>query len=61
MPLEFGDDFCSPCEPIAWTWYEGNELIGHSCSAIIVVVDVDLHGISLVHRDIFMISILLTA
>jgi hypothetical protein len=28
MLLEFGDDVCTPCEPIAWVWHEGNDPIG---------------------------------
>jgi hypothetical protein len=60
MPLEFGDDFCPPCEPSAWIWHEGNGPIG---IAVIAVVDVDLpeiHIISLVHWNIHMITILPT-
>jgi hypothetical protein len=63
MPLEFGDDFCPPCEPRAWIWHQGNDPIGCGPIAIIAVVDVDLpeiHAVSLVHWNIHMITILLT-
>ena len=41
MPLEFGDDFCAACEPIARIWHKGNDPVG--CHPIdIIVVDVDL-------------------
>ena len=59
MPLEFGDDFCPPCESIAWIWHEGNDPIGCRPIAIIAVLDVDLfeiHAISLVHRNIYTIT-----
>ncbi|KIJ97508.1 hypothetical protein K443DRAFT_681456 [Laccaria amethystina LaAM-08-1] len=49
MPLEFGNDFCTPCEPIAWIWHKGgNDPIGHHPIAVVDVVDV--HGISCVQR-----------
>ena len=41
MPLEFGNDFCTPCEPIAGIWHKGNDPIGHRPIAVLVV-DVDL-------------------
>ena len=63
MPLEFGDDFCLPSEPSAWIWHKGDDPVGFGLIAIFAVVDVDLpeiHVISLVHRNIYMITILLT-
>jgi hypothetical protein len=61
MLLEFGNDFCLPCEPIAWIWHKGNDPIRRRTIAV-DVVDVDLPEItiSLVHRIIYMITILLT-
>ena len=50
MALEFGNDFCMPCEPIAGIWHKGNDPIGRHP---IAVVDVDLpeiHTISLLSR-----------
>ena len=47
MPLEFGNDFCAACEPIARIWHKGNDPIGRRS---FVVVDMDLpeiHAISL--------------
>jgi hypothetical protein len=41
MPLEFGNDFCTPCEPIARIWHKGNDPIERGPIAVIVV-DVDL-------------------
>jgi hypothetical protein len=41
MPLEFSNDFCAACKPIARTWHKRNDPIGH-CSIAIIVVDVDL-------------------
>ena len=41
MPLEFSDDFCTPCEPNARIWHKGNDPIGRRLNAI-DVVDVDL-------------------
>jgi len=64
MILEFGDDFCTPCEPIAWIWHEGNNPIGHRTTAVVDVVDVhlpEIHTVSLVHQNIYMITILPTA
>ena len=46
MPLQFGDDFCAACEPIARIWHKGDDPIGRPPIAIIVV-DVDLQEISL--------------
>ena len=42
MSLKFGNDFCTPCEPIAWIWHKGNDPIGHRPIAVVDVVDVDL-------------------
>ena len=50
MPLEFGNDFCTPCEPIAGVWRKGNDPIGCCLIAIVDVVDVhlpEIHAISL--------------
>ena len=47
MPLDSGDDFYTPCEPIARIWHKGNDPIGRRS---IIVVDVhlpDSHAISL--------------
>jgi len=52
MPLEFGDDFCAACEPIARIWRKGNDPIGRRPIGIIVVVNVhlpEIHAISLIH------------
>jgi len=61
MLLKFGDDFCAACEPIARIWHKGNDPIG--CHPIAIIVDVhllEIHAISLVHPNIYMITILLT-
>ena len=42
MPLEFGNDFCTPCEPITWIWHDGNDPIRHRPIAVVDVVDLDL-------------------
>ena len=42
MALEFGDDLCAACEPIARIWHKGNDPIGHRPTAII---DVDLQDV----------------
>ena len=58
MLLEFGDEFCPPCEPIAWIWHEGNDPIGHRTIAVVDVVDVhlpEIHAISLVHGNIYIL------
>ena len=49
MVLEFGDDFCTPCEPIARIWHKGNDPIGHCPIGIVDVVDdlPEIHTISL--------------
>ena len=63
MPLEFGNDFCPPCEAIAWVWREGDDPIKRLPIAVVDVVDVHLphvHSISLVHCYIDTITILLT-
>ena len=60
MPLEFGDDFCLPCESTAWIGHEGNDPIRRSI-AITVVVDVQLpeiHAISLVHRNSYLLTVI---
>ena len=49
MPLEFGNDFCTPCEAIAWIGHKGNNPIGRR-PIDVVDVDVDLseiHAVSL--------------
>ena len=63
MVLKFGNDLCTACEPIAWIWHKGDDPIGRRPIAIIVV-DVhlpEIHAIRLIQRDIYMITILLTA
>ena len=45
MPLEFGNDFCTPCEPIAWIWHKRNNPIGRRPIGVVDVVDVDLSEI----------------
>jgi hypothetical protein len=53
VPFEFGNDFCTPCEPIARVWHKGNDPIGRRPIAVDDVVDVDLpeiHAISLLSR-----------
>ena len=42
MSLEFSNNFCAACEPVAWIWHKGNDAIGRHPIAIIVVVDVHL-------------------
>ena len=44
MPLEFSNDFCTPCEPSARVWHKVNDPMRRSRVAIIVV-DVDLQQI----------------
>ena len=39
MCLEFGDDFCAACEPVARIWHKGNDPVGRRPIAIIVDVD----------------------
>ena len=63
MPLQFGNNFCPACEPIAWVWHEGDDPVGRRPIAVVNVVDVNLphvHPISLVHWYIDTITILLT-
>ena len=58
MLLEFGDDFCLPCEPIAWIWHEGNDPIRCCTIAVVDVVDVhlpEIHAISLVNQNIYIL------
>ena len=53
MPLEFGNNFCTPCEPITRIWHKGNDLVGRRPIAVVDEVDVDLpeiHAISLLSR-----------
>jgi hypothetical protein len=50
-------------EPIAWIWHRGNDPIGHRTNAVVDLVDgylLETHVISLVHPNIYMITILLT-
>ena len=56
MPLEFGNDFCLPCEPIARIWHKGNDPIRRRTIAVVGAADVDLPEItiSLVHRIIYL-------
>jgi hypothetical protein len=42
MPLEFGDDFCAACEPIARIWHKGNDPIRRRPIVTIVALDVHL-------------------
>ena len=63
MALQFGNDFCSPCEPIAWVWREGDDPIERRPISVVDVVDLHpphVHSISLVHSYIDTITILLT-
>ena len=63
MLLEFGNDFCPACEPIAWVWREGDDPIGRRPIAVVGVVDVHLpkiRTISFVHWYIDTLTILLT-
>ena len=63
MLLEFGNDFCLPCEPIAWVWREGDDPIGRRPNAVVGAVDVHLpkiRMISFVHWYIDRLTILLT-
>ena len=56
MPLKFGNDFCTPCEAIAWIWHKGNNPIGRRPIGIVNVVDVvdvdlsEIHAVSLLSR-----------
>ena len=63
MPLQFGNNFCPPCEAIAWVWREGDDPIKRRPIAVVDVVDVHLphvHSISLVHWYINTRTVLLT-
>ena len=60
MALEFGYDLCAAYEPIARIWYKGNDTIKCRPIAIIDVHLPEIHAISLVHRNIYVITILLT-
>ena len=53
MPLKFGNDFCTPCEPVAWIGHKGNNPIGRRPIGVVDVVDIDLseiHAVSLLSR-----------
>ena len=56
----FGDDFCATCESIARIWHKGNDPIRRRPIAITDVHLPEIHAINLVHRNIYMITILLT-
>ena len=63
MALEFGNDFCPPCEAIAWVWHEGDDPIRRRPIAVVGVVDVhlrEIRTISFVHWYIDTTTILLT-
>ena len=63
MVLEFGNNFCPPCEAIAWVWREGDDPIERLPIAVVDVVDVhlrEIHAISFVHWYIDTTTILLT-
>ena len=60
MPLEFGDDFCTACEPIAWIWHKGNDSIGRRPIDVVDAHLPEIRGISLVHQNIYVITNLLT-
>ena len=63
MPLQFGNNFCPACEPIAWVWREGDDPIERRPIALVDVVDVHLpevRTISSIHRYTNTITILLT-
>ena len=45
MHVKFGNDICTPCEPIAWIWHKGNNPIGRRPIGVVDVVDLDLSGI----------------
>ena len=60
MPLEFGDDLCAACEPIARIWHKGNDAVRCRLIAIIDVHLPEIHAISSVDRHIYIITILLT-
>ena len=46
MLLEFGDDFCTACEPVAGVWHEGNDPFRRCPIAGVDVVDVHLPEIN---------------
>jgi len=59
MPLEFGNDFCLPREPIARIWHKGNDPIGRCPIAIIDVHLPQIHTISLEHlHDNILLTVL---
>ena len=63
MALQFGNDFCPPCEPIALVWHEGDDPIDRRPIAVVDIVDVHLphvHSVSLVHWYVDTRTLLLT-
>ena len=63
MPVEFSNEFCAACEPIAWIWHKGDNPIGPRPIAIIVVVNVhllEIHAISSIHLNIYIKTVPLT-
>ena len=50
MALEFGNDFCTPCEPIARIWHKGNDPIERRSTAVVDVDLPEIHTISLLSR-----------
>ena len=60
MPLEFGNNFCPACKPIAWVWCEGDDSIERRPIAVVDVHLPHVHSISFVHWYIDTITILLT-
>ena len=47
MHPQFGDDFCTPCEPTAWIWHKGNDPTERRPIVVVDVADVNLHAIGL--------------
>ena len=60
MPPKFGNDLCTSGEPIARIWHKGNDPIERRPIAIIDVHLPEIHAISLVHWNNYVITILLT-
>ena len=60
MLLEFGDDCCAPCEPIAGAWHEGNDPVRRRPIAIVDVVDVHLPAIHTISLLGMYLAVLLT-
>ena len=46
MCLEFGDDFCPPCEPIARIWHKRNDPIGRRPIAVVDLQEVQRHQLA---------------